>query len=895
MSQEDNSILVTKLYFPQVRFQLVSRPRLVEKVEQGLTRRLTLLSASAGYGKTTLLSEWRQTRPDQTVAWLSLDAGDNDPARFLAYIEAALKTVLPEIALSSPENAFSPQPQNVKLALTRLINSLSAQLTRHRLPGLVLVMEDYHVIEAEIIHTAVSFLINNMPPEMHLIITSRTEPALPLHRLMAQDQLVKLGTADLRFTPAETAAFMQQSGSPAFRADDLEQLAARTEGWAVGLQLAALSLKDRRDVKNFFSAFSGNNRFVLGYLGEEVLNNLPEHIRSFLLQTAIFERFNVDLVESVCEIKGATRLLEYLNEANLFLVPLDETGQWYRYHRLFAEFLLHRLRQEDPVTLVRLHHRSGRWFEQAGLTAEAIPHYLLAADFENAARLIEKVGWPMITRGELTTLDAWLKQLPGDIFHSSPTLCLYYAWKLYLRRQFEQQEHFLQRAEAAWRVEDNRVGLGEIYYLRAYSAQSRGDYQSAIAYAEQALKVLPEGELAKRGNAYDALGWACLTSGEAARSHYAFSQGRQQCHKSGNILGEFSCLYGLADAIEMQGRFKEAKPLYDEALRLLPGKPEFLAQIEIRLGQLYLEWNNLDLASRYLEQVEKLDEQGVDLTPLSGSYMFMAEMWWVRGDYERAFERLSKAQELAAKANYSFALDQMKAYEGWLWLNQGDFEQLERWREANFPDLAELLERPFTYQDEQKYMTLAGYLLAEHKLDDALRLLTRQENLAREQGRTYNLMQVLAVKAVAYYLGGDLAAATPVIEQVLIQAEREGYRRIFVNRGEPMRKLLLAVSPRLPAQANFLRDLLAEHFPEKSLPADRPSSFQVGTHPGNHLSERELEVLRLINSGASNQKIAETLVLAVTTVKKHLTRIFDKLEVTSRTEALARARELDLL
>ncbi|HEX2910018.1 MAG TPA: LuxR C-terminal-related transcriptional regulator [Chloroflexia bacterium] len=899
MLREASPILCTKLYFPQVRSQLVLRPRLVAQLEQGLTRRLTLISASAGYGKTTLLSEWRMSRPDEPVAWLSLDSGDNDPARFLAYVTAALKTVLPDFTPVNQEDFFSPQPQDIKLALTNLINSITTGLARQQLRSLILVLEDYHVIESESVHTAVSFLLNHMPPEMHLIITTRIDPALPMHRLLAQDQVIKLGTSDLRFNQPEVASFMALVGGSELKTEDLSQLAERTEGWAVGLQLAALSLKDRRDIKGFFKAFSGNNRFVLGYLAEEVLSLLPDNTRSFLLETSIFERFNARLVEAVCPVRNASQMLVYLQEANLFLFALDETGEWYRYHRLFAEFLNHRLNQEQPDRLLELHRRAGEWFEQEGLAAESIGHYLAARAYESAAHLIEKVAWSMIMRGELTTLDGWLKQLPPAIFRASPSLCLYYAWKLYLRRHFGHHEEYLQIAEDAWRLQNNLVGLGEVFYLRSYFAHTQGNYRAAIDYAEQALALLPESDLANRGNANNALGWACLMNGEAARSQKAFSEGRAQCHRSGNLLGEQSCSYGLGDALEMQGRFREAKPLYEEALALLPDKPEFLAMIEIRLGQLYMEWNQLEKSSRYLAHLESLDEQGVDLTSLPGGYMFMAEMWWLRGDYSRAFEKLKKAQELARRANFSFQVDQIAAYEGWLWLNLGDTLQMNQWREEYFPNLEALVQKPPTYQEEAKYLTLCAILLIQKQVDKALQLLHLLEEVATRQGRTINLLQILTLTAITQQAAGNTVKALATLDKVLAASEPEGYRRLFLNRGAPMRELLQIALTRLPRYSTYIRSLLNDVYPDQILQKEKEvvptSTAALQELPGELLTERELEVLRLLNSGASNQKIAETLVVAVSTVKKHLTRIFDKLEVTSRTEALARARKLGLL
>lgn len=897
MLQDTNLILCTKLYFPQVHYHLVMRPRLTKQLEQGLKRRLTLISASAGYGKTTLLSEWHLTKPEEPVAWLSLDGGDSDPARFLAYVVAALQTILPDITLDVEGKIFSPQSQDIKLALTNLINSITASLNHQKLANLVLVLEDYHVIESEIINMAVSFLLNNMPPQMHLIITSRTDPALHLHRLLTQDQILRLGTADLGFNQAEAAAFMKLTVGTELKTEDLAQLTLRTEGWAVGLQLAALSLRDRPDLKSFLKAFSGTNRFVLGYLAEEVLSSLPDNIRAFLLETAIFERFNVRLIEAVSKIKNATQMLAYLQETNLFLIALDETGEWYRYHRLFAEFLLHQQQQEQPEHLLELRWRAGHWFEQAGLAVEAIGHYLASGDYESAAHLIEKVAWSMITRGELTTLDGWLKQLPPEIFDTCPALCLYYAWKLYLKHQFEQYEQYLQTAENAWRIENNLVELGRVFYLRSHFAHTLGNYQAAIAFAEQALALLPANDLGNRGNANNALGWAYLMNGEGERSYRVLAEGRLQCRKSNNLLGEFNCLYGMADALEMQARFQEAKLLYEEALRLLPDKPEFVAMIEIRLGQLYMEWNQLEQASFYLKHLEHLDEQEVDLTPLPGGYMFMAEMRWVQGDYTRAFEKLNRAKDLAELAKFSFAVEQIAAYEGWLWLNLGDVAQINNWREEHFPDLEALFSQPFTYQAEAKNLTLGAVLLFQHQTGLALKLLQNMAATAKQQERIINLMQILNLTALAFYAAGDTAEALATLEKVLEVAEREGYRRLFVNRGLPMKKLLQVALSKLPRFSAYIRSLLNEIYFTKD-EQKAPQSGAVLAKPelaDELLSERELEVLRLINGGASNQKIAETLVLAVSTVKKHLSRIFNKLEVTSRTEALAHARELGLL
>jgi LuxR family maltose regulon positive regulatory protein len=897
MLQETNPILCTKLYFPQVNANLVARPRLVQQLEQGLTRRLTLISASAGYGKTTLLSEWHKTRPEIPVAWLSLDESDKDPARFLTYVLAALKTVLTDLNLDFQEKLFSPQPQDLKLALTNLINALSNSLTNQKPGSLVLVLEDYHAVESESINSAVSFLLNHMPPQLHLVITTRTDPALPLHRLLAQDQVLRIGMGDLRFNLEETAIFMRLAAGQELKAEELAQLTERTEGWGVGLRLAALSLKDRPDVKSFFKGFSGNNRVVLGYLAEEVLNLLPENIRAFLLETAIFERFNARLVEAVSGIKQAEQMLAYLQEANLFLFALDETGEWYRYHRLFAEFLLHRLQQEQPERLPELQRRAGQWFEREKLSAEAINHYLAAQEYERAVRLIEDVAWGMITRGEVTTMAGWMKQLPSEIFESRPALCLYYAWKLYLKRQYEQYEPYLQTAEDAWRVENNAVGLGRVYYLRSSFAQSMGNYEAAIAYAEQALAVLPENDLANRGNANNALGWACLMNGDGARCYQVLAEGRLQCRKSNNLLGEFYCLYGMGDALEMQGRFKEAEPLYVEALRLLSDQPEFVAMIEIRLGQLYMEWNQLERASRCLHHLESFDEQGVDLTALPGGYMFMAEMSWVRGDYTRAFEKLERAAELAKRAQFSFAVDQIGAYEGWLWLNLGDHVQMQKWCNEQFPDLSAVFQKPLNYQEEAKNLTLAAILLAQGQVKEALEFLHRMEDLAQGQGRTTNLMQVLTVLSLAQAANADLNSAIATLAKVLEIAERENFRRLFINRNQPMRTLLQAAMPKLPRYASYIRGLLDEMgSPQNAITeADPVSSPFKPALPGENLTDRELEVLRLINNGASNQKIAEALVVAVSTVKKHLSHIFDKLEVTNRTEALARARELGLL
>ena len=944
------SLLATKLYIPPPRPNLVSRPRLIERLDEGLHlgHQLTLISAPAGFGKTTLLSEWVHSC-GWPVAWVSLDEGDNDLARYLAYFVAALQTIGPVLS-RSPErsegsaegasigegvlSAFqAPQPLPLESILTGLINEIAAIQEQF-----VLVLDDYHVIEAEVIHNALTFLLDHLPPQMHLVIATRVDPPLPIARLRGRGQLTELRATDLRFAPDEAATFLNQVMGLDLTADCITALETRTEGWIAGLQLAALSMRGREDIPGFIAAFTGSQHYVLDYLVEEVLQRQSESVQTFLLQTSILDRMTGPLCDAVTGEIGDRRLeigsrtqspisnlqsqaiLQYLESSNLFIVPLDNERQWYRYHRLFADFLRARLYQMWPDQVPALHRQASEWYEQNGQMAAAIGHALSAGDFERAAHLIEQTAEATMMHSQVATFMSWVERLPDDVMRTRPLLGVYHAWALVL------SGHPLDGAESRLQdaIEADTAGSvsGEVAAFRAWIAALRGDTRHSTELSQRALELLPPQSLFLRSIVAGSLGLVYMWSGDVEAAFQTFEEVARIGQKAGNLMIAAIALRRLAQLRIMQGRLSEARVFCEQALELaVDGRGRRLpiaGLVLIVLGELLREWNDLESAARHLVEGIELTKQWGEVGAFDG-YVALARVKQAQRDVDGAHEEIQKAQQLATQFDASEVDDVFVAlFQARLWIAQGNLEAAIGWSEGRglvlsraCPEQSRRVERldgddgseedsgssPLVRVLEQ--LTLARMYLAQGQPDEALEVLESLLPTTETAGWTGFVIEILALQALALQGQGDIPQAIITLKRALSLAEPERYVRVFVDEGEPMAALLRQAASRgiAPDYVGKLLAVLKEEMKDEgrmtealpSSPVLRPSSL---IEP---LSERELEVLRLIAAGLSNREIADQLVVAVSTVKTHINNIYRKLDVSKRTQAVARARKLNLL
>ena len=792
MAQSD-LLLVTKLYIPPARHSLVSRPRLTARMDEGLRRKLTLVSAPAGFGKTTLLSEWIRRRRDEKtpplpIAWVSLDGGDNDPARFWAYVIAALETLQAGIGESATALLHSSPPPPVEMFLTCLINAAAA------IPkDFVLVLDDYHAVQSETIHTAVAFLLDHLPPAMHLIIASRADPPLPLPRLRARGHLTELRAADLRFTPDEAAAFLNQVMGLGLTPEHIATLESRTEGWIAGLQLAALSMQGREDISGFMAAFAGSQHYILDYLVEEVLQRQPEAIQAFLLQTSILDRMTGPLCDAVLG-EGATpsgqETLDYLEHANLFIVPLDDRQQWYRYHHLFAEFLRSRLYQVQPDRIAGLHCRAAEWYAQCaaslgdrGLAADAIRHALEAQDFERAAHLIEQQAREVLMRGETSTLLGWLQGLPDAVVHSRPYLGLARAWGLLIAGQLAAAEPCVQEAVRLAPAADMRLH-GEAAAISTFMATLKGDVAHAIEFARRALERLPADDLFLRGIVALNLGMAYDISEDIAAASQAYTEAQAIGQEAGNILVSLIAMVQLADLKVQQARLREAGDIYQQAIRLGAGPGKQLpvtGMVYASLGRLLYEWNNLDGAAQCLTTCIELGRQweSTDMR-LTGS-VDLAHVRQAQGDAKSARELSRQAEQaMQGRVVSPATIGVAQAYEARLWVRQGNMKAAARWAQEYRARPGELASYP-GYLRHIEGTTWMRVLMAQGKPELVAGQLESLLRVAEGAGQVGNVIELLGLRALVFQALGDAAKAVAALEQALALAEPEGYVRTFVD------------------------------------------------------------------------------------------------------------------
>jgi LuxR family maltose regulon positive regulatory protein len=892
------TLLTTKLYIPSVRPNVVSRPRLVERLNEGLSlgRKLTLASAPAGFGKTTLLSEWVHScrRP---VAWLALDSGDNDSARFLAYLIAALQTIEDGIGAGVLDRVQAPQPPPMEELLTALINQIDALSTRF-----VLVLDDYHLITAQRIHEALAFLLDHPPQNMHLVIATRADPPWEFARLRGQGHLTELRLADLRFTQAEAMAFLNQVMGLTLSADDVAILTARTEGWIAGLQLAGLSMQGRDDPPSFIAALSGSEHYILDYLVEEVLHRQSESVQAFLLQTSILDRMTGPLCDAVLTDGQAgagtgQAMLDRLERANLFVVPLDDRHQWYRYHHLFADSLRVCLEQVWPDRVPEYHRRASQWYEQNGQLAEAVEHALSAGDLDRAASLIEQAAEPTLMRSEFTTFLSWVEALPDHVIHAHPCLYVYYTGiQLMDGLPLPIAEARLQEALAA---ESSRTVSGAVTVFQALIAAYQGDTRQSAKLCQQALELLAEGHLFLRSLVAGFLGLTYLWSGEFATAARALREAVRIGQQSGNLTITVLALCHLAELLIVQGQLHEARASYEQALALAvdgQGRSLPIAGIALMgLGYLLRECNDTEAALRHVVAGIELAVRWEETSAFIG-YVHLASVKQALGDEEAAQEAIQTARRLVRQfEGMEMAAITVGVYQARLWIRQGNQDAVIRWAEER--GLEERIQTGELEKDSRTIPSLYGALeytayaearLAQGQPDEALAVLRPLLQMAEAGGWTMFVIEILALESLALQALGDADQAMICLQRALSLAEPAGFVRVFVDRGAPMAMLLRQAASRGIAP-DYVRRLLEAFGAGEALPPRHTPALVES------LSKRELEVLRLLTTDLTSTEMAQELVLSVNTVRSHIKSIYSKLDVHSRYEALARAAELNLL
>ncbi|HEX5862553.1 MAG TPA: LuxR C-terminal-related transcriptional regulator [Nocardioides sp.] len=906
-------LIETKLFRPSPRAGLVARPRLRLRLDAGLTARLMLISAPAGFGKTTLLVDWMaslQTSSDEAVrgAWLSLDPADNDPARFWRYLLAALRTALPGIGEDALALLGDSQTPPVDVLLTTVVNDLGASERE-----VVLLLDDYHVIDSPVVHEGMVFLLAHLPPRLHLVLASRVDPPLPLARLRARGDLVEIRAADLRFTADEAAAYLNDIMGIGLAPGDVQALEGRTEGWIAALQLAALSMTGRHDVSEFIAGFTGDDRYVVDYLVEEVLQRLPADLQDFLLHTSVLDRMTGTLCDAVTGQGGGRAALELLDRDNLFVVPLDDRRHWYRYHHLFADVLRGRLLDEQPAVVSDLHRRAAGWHETHGEVADAIHHSLLGADHDRAAVLIETVMPSMRRDRREATLRGWLEALPPAVLRSRPVLSNALAGARMSTGAFDGVEELLAATERALEqvggrgasmaehvdADEYRRLPADVAVHRAGLALVRGDVEATVDHARRALAQVLEGDHVVRGAALALGGLAAWTTGDIDAAHDAYTACLVEFEAIDHVSDVLGCSVAIGDIETTQGRLRQAVRTYRSALDLadrhhtpvLRGR----ADMHVGLAARHLEADDLPAAHRELDRARDLGEHAGLPQEAYRSRVVAAGLREAEGDVIAAVDLLEEAERLYV-ADFLPTVRPVPAVRARTWARHGHIDAALEW--VHRADVS--LDDSMTYLREFDHLTLAKVLLAAHQrggsrvdLEAVAAFLHRLLLAATTGGRGGSVIEIHVTRALVLQQMGDIDQAVAALTSALELAEPEGYVRTFTDEGEPMAALLAAAARHTPSPyVTRLRSALASARPAQPAAAAASRRGQVPVDP---LSSREQDVLRLLDSELNGPEIARELVVSLNTVRTHTKNLYMKLGVTSRRAAVARAKELNLL
>jgi LuxR family maltose regulon positive regulatory protein len=856
-------------------------------LQQGLERPLTLVSAPAGFGKTTLVCAWVR-ECQRPAAWLSLEDNDNDPTRFLSYLIAAVQMIRPELGKGILSSFHTLKPSAAESVLTRLLNDIS-EIEEH----CILVFDDYHLIHDDSIHHYLTFLVEHLPQQLHLVLCTRADPPLPLAALRAGGQLTELRARDLRFTGEEAVEFLNRLMGLDLPVPDIQILADHTEGWIAGLQMAAVSLQGRRDASGFIKSFTGSNRYILDYLVEEVLSRQTESIQQFLLKTSILDRLTGELCEVVSDHPDSGAILEELERNNLFIVPLDSQRRWYRYHMLFADLLRRRAEELYVEQMPELHRRASRWYEQNNMIAEAIDQTLAEKDFERAMELIENHTQSTLMRSEFATVLRWIEALPEELVCSRPLLCVYHALGLLMAGA--PMNRIQKQLDSAVHSGSAETISGQLAAFRAFLAAIQGDIEESLRQSHLAMELLPEDDQFFRSAISRILANVTYaSSGDIPSSITVFEDNIRRSLAAGNITIAGALMSELGELRVIQGRLQEAKSTYERAVEQTAdagGASMPVAGLAmIGLGGLLREWDQLQSAETMLnEGIGLVRNQGL-IGTLDG-YLTLARVKQAQGDEQTAQQVMDTVHKIATRFDAS-DLDDLMAdlHQARLWLVQGKVEAAERWhrewatrRRRNNEKLPYVLK-------ELNQILYARILLARGRSEECLKAAGQLEKGAHKLGRNGVVLESLLLQSLACSRAGDNERALQTLERALAIAEPEAYLRVFLDEGPLMAKLLYESAER-GIHREYVGHVLS-HFPPTRGINRPPEDSQPLIEP---LSQRELDVLRLLAGGASNKEVARQLFISLPTVKWHASNIYGKLGVQNRTQAVAKARALGLL
>ena len=889
-------LLSTKLHIPRSPARLVPRSRLLERLSSGLSQRLILLSAPAGFGKTTLLAEFLEEH-QFPAAWLSLDPEDDDPHCFLSSLLAALQTRDPSLGAGVQALLSSPlglQGLSLSAVFTLLINDLASR----DLGEFFLVLDDFHAITLEPIQHAIASLVEHGPPQLHLVIATRSDPHLPLARLRARGQLCDLRAADLQFDPVEARSFLHTVVGHDLEASTITTILRRTEGWIAGLQLTTLLLQGRSseaEVRHLLTDALGSHRYLVEYLGEEVLSRQPEAVQSFLLHTSILERLSAPLCAAVTgsSVGESVAMLAWIDQANLFLVPLDERGEWYRYHQLWASVLRVLLaRQRGATGMATLYGRASQWYEQHDLPAEALEASIHAGEFARAVQLVEQLSPLLLARSQYNVLRRWIEHLPSALWATRPMVCLAYAWTLLLSGALDAYLAPLEEADRLFRHAADRLGVGRVETLRALAALIWADGRQALTSSGEALALLPTEDLSLRSASMSVMGGGYWLMGEVEAACLSLREAKTLHERTGSMPGLLLNSLLLANVLALQGKLHEAADLYQSVIDRAAERREYAIEATIRQAALWYEWNAFEtIEARLSEAIAEapalvastLLARGV----LSLAFLIQARIRQALGEHEAASALFRQAETHAERQRHQHLLGLVQIAQVRCWLSQGQVEAATRWREAW---VRKEEARP-SYEDEPGALTLARLLIAQGKPEESLQLLDSFRVLARAQGRLGSELEILVLCALAQSARGQTGQAVQHLEQALVLAEPEGYVRLFVDEGVPLLPLLRLVLSRWKGRGgtSYVRKLMT------SLEAEHPELAGPLASLVVPLSGRERTILRLLAAGRSTAEMAAELVVSPNTIKAQVSSLYRKLNVHSRQQACAEAVRLHLL